>query len=82
MKYTLAGAYDSNIALLLTVGESRLETYQNLAEVIRRTSMTGRDLATNLEFHYVLSTILNTRHLERLILSLFSVTWTAGLTKS
>ncbi len=52
MKYTLAGAYDSNIALLLTVGETRLETYQNMAEVIRRTSMRGRDLATNLEFHY------------------------------
>jgi acetyl/propionyl-CoA carboxylase alpha subunit len=52
MKYTLAGAYDSNIALLLTVGDTRLETYQNMAEVIRRTSMRGRDLATNLEFHY------------------------------
>ncbi len=52
MKYTLAGAYDSNIALLLTIGETRLETYQNMAEVIRRTSMRGRDLATNLEFHY------------------------------
>ncbi len=52
MKYTLAGAYDSNIALLLTVGDSRLEAYQNMAEVIRRTSMRGRDLSTNLEFHY------------------------------
>ena len=52
MKYTLAGAYDSNIALLLTVGESRLDTYQNMAEVIRNTAMRGRDLATNLQFHY------------------------------
>ncbi len=52
MKYTLAGAYDSNIALLLTVGESRLDTYQRMAEVIRCTTMTGRDLHTNLEFHY------------------------------
>lgn len=52
MKYTLAGAYDSNIALLLTEGESRLQTYQRMAEVIRRTKMSGRDLATNLEFHY------------------------------
>ncbi|MEE4659479.1 MAG: biotin/lipoyl-containing protein [Halieaceae bacterium] len=52
MKYTLAGAYDSNIALLLTVGETRLDTYQRMADVIRRTSMRGRDLATNLEFHY------------------------------
>jgi acetyl/propionyl-CoA carboxylase alpha subunit len=52
MKYTLAGAYDSNIALLLTVGDSRLECYQQLAEVIRKTTMRGRDLATNLDFHY------------------------------
>ncbi|MCX2981222.1 biotin carboxylase [Halieaceae bacterium IMCC14734] len=52
MKYTLAGAYDSNIALLLTEGESRLQTYQRMAEVIRRTKLSGRDLATNLEFHY------------------------------
>ena len=52
MKYTLAGAYDSNIALLLTVGNSRLETYQQMAEIIRQTRMRGTDLATNLEFHY------------------------------
>ena len=38
MKYTLAGAYDSNIALLLTVGENRLDTYQRMAETIRRTT--------------------------------------------
>ncbi len=52
MKYTLAGAYDSNIALLLTVGDTRLDTYERLAETLRRTQMSGRDLATNLEFHY------------------------------
>jgi len=52
MKYTLAGAYDSNIALLLTVGNHRLETYQNMAEVLRRTMIRGKDLATNLDFHY------------------------------
>ncbi|TXS95748.1 biotin carboxylase [Parahaliea maris] len=52
MKYTLAGAYDSNIALLLTVGETRLDTYERMAEVIRQTNMRGKDLATNLEFHY------------------------------
>ncbi|MDZ7781585.1 MAG: hypothetical protein U5K56_01085 [Halioglobus sp.] len=52
MKYTLAGAYDSNIALLLTVGNDRLETYQNMAETIRQTRMRGQDLSTNLEFHY------------------------------
>jgi acetyl/propionyl-CoA carboxylase alpha subunit len=52
MKYTLAGAYDSNIALLLTVGDTRLDTYERMAEAIRQTSMRGKDLATNLEFHY------------------------------
>jgi acetyl/propionyl-CoA carboxylase alpha subunit len=52
MKYTLAGAYDSNIALLLTVGDTRLETYERMAETIRQTRMRGQDLATNLEFHY------------------------------
>ena len=52
MKYTLAGAYDSNIALLLTVGKSRLDTYERMAETIRQTRMRGKDLATNLEFHY------------------------------
>ncbi len=52
IKYHLAGAYDSNIALLLTVGDSRLASYQHLAEVIRNTTLQGKDLATNLEFHY------------------------------
>jgi acetyl/propionyl-CoA carboxylase alpha subunit len=52
MKYHLAGAYDSNIALLLTVGKNRLDSYQGLAEILRTTELTGKDLATNLEFHY------------------------------
>ena len=52
MKYTLAGAYDSNIALLLTVGNTRLDAYRQMAETIRQTGMRGKDLATNLEFHY------------------------------
>lgn len=52
MKYTLAGAYDSNIALLLTVGDTRLDTYQKMADTIRTTRMRGQDLATNLDFHY------------------------------
>jgi acetyl/propionyl-CoA carboxylase alpha subunit len=52
MKYRLAGAYDSNIALLLTVGDTRLDCYRHMAEVIRQTTMRGKDLATNLEFHY------------------------------
>ncbi|MEE4202445.1 MAG: biotin/lipoyl-containing protein [Halieaceae bacterium] len=52
MNYTLAGAYDSNIALLLTVGDSREASYEHMAEVLRSTSLRGRDLHTNLQFHY------------------------------
>ena len=52
MKYHLAGAYDSNIALLLTTGNTRLSSYQRLSEIIRVTTLRGKDLATNLEFHY------------------------------
>ena len=52
MNYTLAGAYDSNIALLLTVGDSREASYEHMAEVLRATSLRGRDLHTNLQFHY------------------------------
>lgn len=52
MKYTLAGAYDSNIALILTHGEDRLDSYEKLASILCRTKLRGQDLATNLEFHY------------------------------
>ncbi|MGE4580342.1 MAG: biotin/lipoyl-containing protein [Desulfuromonadales bacterium] len=52
MKYRVAGAYDSNIALLLTKGENRLESYKYLSKVLRNTKIRGTDLATNLEFHY------------------------------
>ncbi|MDT8441556.1 MAG: biotin/lipoyl-containing protein [Desulfuromonadales bacterium] len=52
MRYHLAGAYDSNIALLLTKGEDRLDSYQHLAKVLRSTTLRGSNLATNLEFHY------------------------------
>ena len=52
MKYHLAGAYDSNIALLLTVGDNRSNTYEHMAEVLRVTELRGKDLATNLDFHY------------------------------
>lgn len=52
MKYHLAGAYDSNIALLLTTGDTRLSSYERLSEIIRATTLRGKDLATNLEFHY------------------------------
>lgn len=52
MRYKVAGAYDSNIALLLTKGEDRLDSYQHLSKVLGKTTLRGSDLATNLEFHY------------------------------
>lgn len=52
MKYHVSGAYDSNIALLLTTGESRSETLQRMAEILRRTRISGVNLDTNHHFHY------------------------------
>jgi len=52
MKYKVAGAYDSNIALLLTKGDDRQSSYEHLSEVIQSTVLRGNALATNLKFHY------------------------------
>ena len=52
MRYKLAGAYDSNIALLVTTGDDRRHSYDHLREVLRRTVLRGPDLQTNLQFHY------------------------------
>ncbi len=52
MRYRIAGAYDSNIALLLATGESRAASFERLAEVLRCTTLRGIDLATNREFLY------------------------------
>ena len=52
MRYRLAGAYDSNVALLLATGASREESWARLTEVLRRTRIRGLDLATNREFHF------------------------------
>ncbi|MEY4951428.1 MAG: hypothetical protein RL698_3639 [Pseudomonadota bacterium] len=52
MRYRLAGAYDSNIALLLATGHDRAESWNALTEVLRRTAIRGMDLATNREFLY------------------------------
>ena len=51
MRYRLAGAYDSNVALLLATGATRDESWARLTEVLRRTRIRGIDLATNREFH-------------------------------
>jgi acetyl/propionyl-CoA carboxylase alpha subunit len=52
MRYKLAGAYDSNVALLLATGRDRVDSWHRLVEIFRRTTIRGMDLATNLEFHY------------------------------
>jgi acetyl/propionyl-CoA carboxylase alpha subunit len=52
MKYKVAGAYDSNLALLLTKGDDRQASYERLSDVLCSTTLRGSALATNLEFHY------------------------------
>jgi acetyl/propionyl-CoA carboxylase alpha subunit len=52
MKYHLAGAYDSNIALLLSTGSGRSESYSQMAEILRQTRLSGENLSTNVEFLY------------------------------
>ncbi|MDC7126887.1 MAG: biotin carboxylase N-terminal domain-containing protein, partial [Spirochaetales bacterium] len=52
INYRLSGAYDSNIALLLTQGNNRRETYQKLSKILSATTISGNDLATNLNFQY------------------------------
>ena len=55
MQYRLAGAYDSNIALLVTSAGTREKAMHQLWEILRVTKLRGRDLSTNLEFHYGLT---------------------------
>jgi acetyl/propionyl-CoA carboxylase alpha subunit len=50
--YRLAGAYDSNVALLVTYGDDRHESYVRLCETLRRMKLRGIDLQTNNAFHY------------------------------
>jgi acetyl/propionyl-CoA carboxylase alpha subunit len=50
--YNLAGAYDSNIALVITHGASRGDSLERLAEILRRAELRGYDVETNLQVHY------------------------------
>jgi acetyl/propionyl-CoA carboxylase alpha subunit len=52
MRYRLAGAYDSNVALLLATGADRADAWARITEVVRCTRIRGMDLATNREFHF------------------------------
>ncbi len=56
--YTVAGAYDSNIALVITHGDGRRDNLERLARVLARTEMHGQDLQTNLLVHYGLTSWL------------------------
>ncbi|MFK7897653.1 MAG: biotin/lipoyl-containing protein [Myxococcota bacterium] len=50
--YNLAGAYDSNIALVLCDGTSRRDNLERLAEILRRMELRGDDLETSVPLHY------------------------------
>ncbi len=50
--YNLAGAYDSNIALILTGGTSRENTLEQMSEILRQMSLRGQDLRTNCPVQY------------------------------
>jgi len=52
MYYNLAGAYDSNIALILSYGEDRKHNLERLAEILRCTEIRGDDLETNMPVQY------------------------------
>jgi len=52
MDYNLAGAYDSNAALVVSHGMDRRENLERLAEILRRMEVRGEDLMLNKAFHY------------------------------
>ena len=60
--YYLAGAYDSNIALLLATGDTREETWHHMLEALRRMRIKGANLQTNRDFHYGLLNWLIAQH--------------------
>jgi biotin carboxyl carrier protein len=61
MRYRLAGAYDSNVALLLATGDDRQASFDRVAEILRKTTLRGTDLATNREFLYGIVTWFRSR---------------------
>lgn len=50
--YNLAGAYDSNVALLVSYGNSRTKNLEILGNILRKTELRGQNLETNLLVHY------------------------------
>lgn len=51
MPYRLAGAYDSNVALLVVRGEDRQDCYTQLAQGLAQMTLVGKDLQINANFH-------------------------------
>ncbi len=49
--YHLAGAYDSNIALIVSWGNSRKQNLERLGNILRKMELRGSELSTNREFH-------------------------------
>lgn len=50
--YNLAGAYDSNVALVVSHGKNRLDNFERLGDILRRMEIRGTNLHLNIEFHY------------------------------
>lgn len=50
--YHLAGAYDSNIALIVSMGNSRCQLLENLVDILKKMEIRGDELKTNLDYHY------------------------------
>jgi len=50
--YNLAGAYDSNVALIVSYGEDRTHNLEILGNILRKTVLRGQNLETNLLVHY------------------------------
>ena len=81
--YKLAGAYDSNVALTVTVGEDRRASVVRLVEILRQMKLRGIDLETNLAFHYGLAHWLLARDVDAQVTTRFVVPYLAqvGLLK-
>ena len=79
--YYLAGAYDSNIALLLTTGDTRALAFDAMLDVLRRARIKGRDLQTNLDLHYGLINWLAAQHPRAKIETRFVQAWLAAVAR-
>ncbi len=77
--YRIAGAYDSNLALLVTHGDSRVQTYAHMVAALRRMSLQGEDLQSNHHFHQGLMGWLMGAEPWALPQTDFTQAWLAGV---